>query len=240
MGETNGIANYNALQVTLEKRFSAGFQMLASYSWSRCMDTGSNQSAPIQLSFLFQNYAPCDYNLPQNLAISSVYELPFGRGRMFLSNATRFVNGVLGGWELAGILTARSGLPFTPVISGDQANTGISGQRPVVVGDPFLSNPTPNDWFNVNAFALPAKYAYGDSGRNILQADDLIQLDLTLEKRFNITESSQLEFRAEAFNVANRPTFSAPGASIGSASAPVVTTTLNANRIMQFALKLYF
>jgi hypothetical protein len=240
MGETNGIANYNALQVTLEKRFSGGFQMLASYSWSRCMDTGSNQSGPIQLSFLFQNYAPCDYNLPQNLTVSSVYELPFGRGRMFLSNTNRFVNGVLGGWELAGILTARSGLPFTPVISGDQANTGVSGQRPVLVGDPYLSNPTPNDWFNVNAFALPAKYTYGNSGRTILRADDLIQLDLTLEKRFSITESSQLEFRAEAFNIANRPTFAAPGATIGSASAPVVTTTLNANRIMQFALKLYF
>jgi hypothetical protein len=109
-----------------------------------------------------------------------------------------------------------------------------------LVGDPYLSNPTPTDWFNVNAFATPAKYTLGNSGRNILQADDLIQVDLTLEKRFNITEKRQLEFRAEAFNVANRPTFAAPGASIGSASAPVVTTTLNANRIMQFALKLYF
>jgi hypothetical protein len=240
MGETNGIANYNALQATLEKRFANGFQMLASYSWSRCMDTGTNQSGPIQLSMLFQNYAPCDYNLPQNLAVSSVYELPFGRGRLFLSNANRFVNGVLGGWEVAGILTARSGLPFTPVISGDQANTGLSGERPVLVGDPNLPNPTPNRWFNVNAFAMPAKYTYGNSGRNILRSDSLIQLDLTLEKRFNIAEKTQLEFRAEAFNVANRPTFSAPGTSIGSASASVVTSTLNANRIMQFALKLYF
>jgi hypothetical protein len=240
MGETNGIANYDALQATLEKRFSNGFQLLASYSWSKCMDTGSNQSGPIELSMLFQNYAVCDYNLPQNLTVSSVYELPFGHGRMFLSNANHFINGVLGGWELAGILTARSGLPFTPVISGDQANIGISGQRPVLVGDPYLSNPTPTDWFNVNAFATPAKYTLGDSGRNILQADRLIQVDLTLEKRFNFTEKRQLEFRAEAFNVANRPTFAAPGASIGSASAPVVTSTLNANRIMQFALKLYF
>ncbi len=157
-----------------------------------------------------------------------------------MDNANRFVNGVLGGWELAGILTARSGLPFTPVISSDQANVGISGQRPVVVGDPFLANPTPNDWFNVNAFAMPAKYTFGNSGRNILQADSLIQLDLTLEKRFDLWEKSQLEFRAEAFNLLNRPTFSAPGASIGSASAPVVTSTLNAGRIMQFALKLYF
>ena len=240
MGETNGNANYNALQVTLEKRFSNGFQMLASYSYSRCMDEGTNQNGPITVSMLHQNYGPCDYNLPQNLTISSIYDLPFGKGRPFMSSANRFVDSALGGWELAGVLTAHSGLPFTPVISGDQANTGVSGQRPNVVGDPVLSNPAPNDWFNVNAFALPAKYTYGNSGRNILQSGSLVQLDLTLEKRFSIFETRQLEFRAEAFNIMNRPTFSAPNATIGSSAAGTVTSTLNANRILQLALKFYF
>ncbi len=240
MGEMNGDANYNALQATIEKRFSNGYQMLASYTWSKCLDDGSNQSGPITLSMLFQNYAPCDYNLPQNLTVSSVYELPFGKGRALLSGANRFVDGLFGGWELAGILTARSGLPFTPVISGDQANTGVGGQRPNVVGDAALSNPTVSEWFNVNAFATPSKYTYGNSGRNILTADRLIQLDMTLEKRFSILESRQLEFRAEAFNLLNRPTFSAPNATIGPASAGIVTSTLNANRILQLALKVYF
>ena len=242
IGNTNGIANYNALQVTLEKRFSSNFQMLASYSYNRCMDEGSNQNGPIDVSMLRQNYAPCDYNLPQNLTISSVYEFPFGQGKRFLSNANRLVSGVLGGWELAGILTARSGLPFTPVISGDQANTGVTGQRPNVSGNATLANPTANAWFNVNAFAIPARYTYGASGRNILQAQGLTQLDLTLEKRFNINivERTQLKFRAEAFNLLNHATFSAPNATIGSSSAGLVTSTLNANRIVQFALKLYF
>jgi len=240
IGETNGNANYNALQATLEKRFSSGFQILGSYSYSRCMDDGSNQSGPITVSMLFQNYGPCDYNLPHNLAVSSIYELPFGKGRPFLSNPNRFVGAVFGGWEVAGILTVRSGLPFTPVISGDQANTGVSGQRPNVTGNAMLSDPTANAWFNVNAFAIPTKYTYGNSGRNILQADGLKQLDLTLEKRFKIVETRQLEFRAEAFNSLNHPTFSAPNATVGPSSAGIVTSTLNANRILQFALKLYF
>jgi hypothetical protein len=240
MGETNGYGNYNALQATLERRFAGGFQMLGSYTYSRCMDVGSNQSGPITVAFLHQNYAPCDYNLKHNLTVSSVYELPFGRGRMLMSNANRIVDGILGGWGIAGILTARSGLPFTPVISGDRANTGVGNQRPITVGDPSVANPTPTAWFNVNAFAQPAQYTYGSSGRNILLADGLKQLDVTLKKNFRITESTGLEFRTEAFNLFNHATFAAPNATIGSASAGVVTSTLNSNRILQFALKLSF
>jgi hypothetical protein len=96
------------------------------------------------------------------------------------------------------------------------------------------------NWLNVNAFATPTRYTYGNAGRNILTADNLVQLDMTLQKRFRIVEKSQLEFRAEAFNIANHPTFAAPNATIGSASAGIVTTTLNSNRILQLALKFYF
>ncbi|HEY1212995.1 MAG TPA: hypothetical protein VGE93_05115, partial [Bryobacteraceae bacterium] len=240
MGETNGNANYNAAQVTLEKRFSSGYQALVSYTWSKCIDEGSNQSAPITVSLLAANRAVCDFNSPQNLTVSSVYELPFGRQRRFLSDANGFVDAVIGGWELAGILTARSGLPFTPTISSDIANTGVSSQRPNLVGDPNVSNPTVQAWFNPGAFAAPAQYTYGNSGRNILTSDGLLQLDMTLKKNFPIMESHQLEFRAEAFNIANHPTFSTPNATIGSSSAGIVTSTLNANRILQLALKFYF
>jgi hypothetical protein len=92
----------------------------------------------------------------------------------------------------------------------------------------------------VNAFALPTRYTYGNSGRNILLADGLTQLDMTLKKNFRITESTFVEFRTEAFNLLNHATFSAPNATIGSASAGIVTSTLNSNRILQFALKLSF
>jgi hypothetical protein len=240
LGLTSGIGSYNALQAKLEKRFSRGFQMLASYSYSRCMDVGSNQGAPLMYSQMFANHGPCDYDLPQNMAISSVYELPFGKGRKFLGSANPLVDGIFGGWEIAGIFTARSGLPFTPTISGDRANTGISGQRPNRLTSGTLDDPTVAKWFDVSAFSTPDQYTYGNSGRNILRGDGLVQFDMTLKKIFSIRERSKLEFRAEAFNLFNQPTFSNPNATIGTAAAGTVTSTLNANRVLQGALKFYF
>ncbi|MDQ2950138.1 MAG: TonB-dependent receptor [Acidobacteriota bacterium] len=240
LGLSNGNATYNALQVKLEKRFARGFQMLLAYTHAKCLDEGSNQSAPLTVNFLKANHAVCDYDLPNDVTISSVYELPFGKGRTFLADANRLVNGVLGGWELAGIFTARSGLPFTPTISSDNANTGIGGQRPNIVGDPSVSNPSPRLWFNPAAFAVPTRFTYGNGGRNILRGDGLQQLDVTLKKNFIFTESRRLEFRAEAFNITNTPTFSTPNATIGNASVGTITSTLNAGRVLQGALKLYF
>jgi hypothetical protein len=240
LGLSNGNATYNALQVKLEKRFANGFQMLLSFTHAKCLDEGSNQSAPPTVNMLKLNHAVCDYDLPNDLTLSSVYELPFGKGRKFMSNANRWLNGALGGWELAGILTERTGLPFTPTISSDNANTGIGGQRPNVVGDPSVANPSPTLWFNPAAFAISTRYTYGNGGRNILRSDGLQQLDLTLKKNFVIRESKRLEFRAEAFNITNTPTFSAPSSTIGSATAGVITSTLNAGRVMQGALKFIF
>jgi len=240
IGESNGNATYNALQMKLEKRFASGYQMLLSFTHSKCEDEGSNQSGPLTVNFLKSNHAVCDYDSPNNLTVSSVYELPFGKGKKFLGNSGRLANGVLGGWQVAGGFMARTGLPFTPVISADNANTGIGSQRPNVVGDPSVANPSPTQWFNPAAFATAAKYTYGNGGRNILRADGLVELDLTLEKNFAITETKRLQFRAEAFNISNTPTFSAPGATIGSASAGVITSTLNAGRVLQGALKFYF
>jgi hypothetical protein len=240
LGLSNGNATYNALQVKVEKRFSHGYQMLLSFSHSKCLDEGSNQAAPLTVNMLKANHAPCDYDLPNDLTISSVYELPFGTGRKFLANTNRFVNGAFGGWEVAGIFMSRTALPFTPTISSDNANTGIGSQRPNVVGDASVANPSPTLWFNPSAFAIPTKYTYGNGGRNILRSDGLVELDVTLKKNFLITESKRLEFRAEAFNITNTPTFSAPNATIGSSSAGIITSTLNAGRVMQGALKLYF
>jgi hypothetical protein len=135
---------------------------------------------------------------------------------------------------------ARTGLPFTPTISSDNANTGVGNQRPNVVGDPALANPSPTLWFNPAAFAISTRYTYGNGGRNILRGDGLVQVDMTLKKNFAITESKYLEFRAEAFNISNTPTFATPGSTIGSATAGVITSTLNAGRVLQGALKFVF
>ncbi|WP_419803686.1 carboxypeptidase regulatory-like domain-containing protein [Terriglobus sp.] len=243
LGNTYGVANYNALQVKVEKRYSNGLQLLGSYAWSHCLDNGSSEAGPQSLGQLRRFYGPCDHNLPHVLTISSVYTLPFGHGHYFLNNSNGLVNAVLGGWELAGIYTARSGLPFSPVLSSDVANNGTSGQFPNRVlgaSKGYLQHPTPAKWFDTAAFAAPSLYTFGNSSRNILTGDGLVQLDTTLKKIFPIHESLNAEFRMEAFNVANHATFSNPNASIGSSSAGLVNSTLNANRTLQLALKINF
>jgi hypothetical protein len=242
IGTTIGAANYNSLQATLEKRLNSGVYALVSYAFSKCLDNGSVENSPPSLELLKRNYGPCNYDIASNMTVSSIYQLPFGKGRAFLNNANRYVNGLLGGWELAGVFTYHTGQPFTPTLSSDVANTGVSSQWPDRIGKGTLHNRTPTRWFDPNAFGIPAKYTYGNSGRGILRADGLVDVDATLKKTLQLGESSErrFELRFESFNAANHPTFSAPNATIGSSSAGKITSTLNANRIFQAAAKLYF
>ncbi len=154
---------------------------------------------------------------------------------------------------MASIVTLRSGQPFTPVISGDTANTGVSSQRPNVNGAPILVG-QPTCWFYLssnsacssfvsgvaNTFTVPGTYTYGNGGRNILRADSLKQVDFTLLKMFPITERTALQFRAEMFNILNHPVFAIPNTTINNASGGQVSSTLNSARIIQLALKLSF
>lgn len=182
-------------------------------------------------------------DMPHTFAGSFDYQLPVGRGKAF-DPRNRVLNQVIGGWAVSGILTLRSGLPFTPAISGDVANTGVGGQRPDVIGTPVIVG-DPTCWFYMSAnsactalapgakdaFAVPpAQLRYGTGGRNILRSDGLKQLDFTVMKLFPITESKSLEFRSEFFNVTNHPTFAAPGTTINSSSGAQVGSTLNAAR----------
>ncbi len=246
-------ANYNALQAKFDQRLWKGATMLLSYSRSKCIDSGTLQSGTT-VTLLKYNRGVCDFDLPTAFAGSFDYSLPFGKGKQFLNGAHGVVNQLVSGWELAGIVTLRSGLPFTPTISSDTANTGVGNQRPDVVGSPVMVN-NPACWFYTSAnssctslsssgkdaFALPpAQLRYGTGGRNILRADGLKQVDFTVIKTFPFSEKRGLEFRAEMFNLFNHPTFAAPTTTINTSSGGQVSSTLNAARIVQMALKLRF
>jgi len=179
------------------------------------------------------------FDVPHNLAISAGYELPFGRERRFLSDPPAVVDGILGGWQFQGIYVWRSGRPFTPTISVDRANTGVGGQRPDRLGSGEIEDPTVEVWFDKTAFALPAQFTYGNSGGNILREDSYKTLDFSLFKLFRIG-THRLQFRAEAFNVTNTPSFSAPNTAIDTTTGGRVTSTASAPRQMQFALKYDF
>lgn len=250
--EENG--NYNALQAKFEARNFHGLNMLGSYAFSKCIDYTTNESGVPTVSLWRFFRGVCDSDIPQAFTGSLDYQIPVGKGRRFLSSAHGIANQVLGGWGLSGIVTLRSGLPFTPTISSDLANTGVGSQRPDVIGSPVLVK-DPTCWFYISAnaacsalapsakdaFALPpAQLRYGTGGRNILRSDGLKQIDFTVMKDFPVTETKQFEFRAEFFNALNHPTFSAPGTSVNSATGAQVSSTLNAARIIQLALKFRF
>ena len=228
---------YHALQAKFEKRTSAGLWYLASYTWSKSINVGDTPAVGGDYAY---ERALSSFDIPQNFTASVGYELPFGRGKTFLANSNRFANGLLGGWQLQGIVVLRSGRPFTPTISRDVANTGIGSQRPNRVGSGQLSNPTITNWFDKSAFTVPAAYTYGNSGADILREDRFKNLDLSLFKQFQFTERMRLQFRAEAFNLTNTPSFGTPGTNIDTASGGVVTSTASTPRNIQFGLKLYF
>ena len=258
-GFTYGAAHYDSLQASLEKRFSKGVYALVSYSHAKCLDYGSNEGAPIALQYLPYNYAVCSYDIPNNLTASTVYDFPFGKGRHFLNHGG-ISDYLAGGWQIAGIFMYRTGQPYTPVLSGDPANIGVSGsQFPVMVGNPNITHTLANKavhYFDPGAFAFPSVngvqvatsgYINLVNGRNILRSQGLVDLDATLKKNFNITENKAFELRLESFNVANHPTFAAPNSTVtlgatlnNSNSAGKVSATLNNNRVFQAALKFFF
>jgi hypothetical protein len=164
-----------------------------------------------------------------------------GPGKRF-NPSNRVLSHVVGNWQTNVISSIYSGVPFNLRVSGDIANTGNSGyERPNYVGgDPTLANPTPQKWFNTSAFAVPAPFTFGNAGRFILRNDGTSNFDISIFRKFRITEAKSMEFRSEMFNAFNTPTYSAPNGNISSSRFGQVTGTANRPRQIQFALKLLF
>jgi len=252
-GEWGGSQHYHALQVKVESRQWHGASFLAAYAYGKCLDNGTGEAGTITALYVARNKARCDFDLTHNLSFSYSYALPVGKGRALLGKLPGWADAIFGGWGIAGITTIHSGLPFTPSITTDVANTGVLSQRPNVVDTPLIVG-DPNCWFyiSVNAvckalapnatdtFAVPAQFTYGNGGRNILRADGLVQFDFTVSKRFRFAESRAAEFRAEFFNLFNHPTFLAPSTSINVSSGAQVGSTLNAARTVELAIKVFF
>lgn len=235
------LSNYHAFQAKLEKRYSNGMSVLVAYTLSKSIDTASSDfgSGVQDMNNQRAERAVSSFDYPQRLSVGYTYELPFGRGRQFLSSGKGPAEHILGGWELAGIVTLQSGSPFTVNSGRDRANVGASG-RADRIGSGKLDNPTLDRWFDTSAFVMPELYTFGNSGRNILRGDGLSQWDCSLLKNFAIREGMRLQFRAEFFNLPNHADFSTPNSNLSSSIFGQVTSTRTAPRIGQFALKLIF
>lgn len=264
-------SNYHALQVKFERRFSKGVYVLNSFTWSKAIDNasqvleepGGNEGRPQNLYNIAADRGPGAYDQPFNNTTSFVWELPFGKGRAYLSSLPYAVDAVLGGWTLTGINTMTSGQAVNfrytpaPVTANLPSFIGGVALRPNLVGNPLLpgGERTIDRWFNTEALRLPTQdQPFGNAGRNIGRGPSFYQFDLGLQKRFAlpvINETSHLEFRAEFFNLLNKTNFGTPS---GTATGIVfradgslqtaggfgtIRSTFPARQI-QFALKLSF
>lgn len=244
-------SSYHGVSTRLEKRFSGGLSFLMAYTFGRSLDTASNLGncdgcgpsgdyGGVQDSLdLDANRGPSNHNIPHRFVFSGVYRLPFGAGRAKLDQGAW--KHVLGGWDLSGIVTFSDGIPFTPSLNFDNANTGTIS-RPDRVADGALANPTIDRYFDIDAFAFPARYTFGNSGRNILYGPGTNMVNFALHRNFPLpfNETSKIEFRFEAFNFFNRTHFGLPALAIGNRNAGVIGGTAQDNRQLQFGLKLLF
>ena len=178
--------------------------------------------------------------------LTPIWQLPFGKGQRFL-NGGGLANALAGGWEVSGIVTLQTGLPFTVNANQDFSNTGSTNPRP----DRICNGAGPQtvaEWFNTNCFTTDALSQalengtprFGNSGKNILYGPRMQQWDVAFIKRNRLTEKVNLEFRAEFFNLFNHPYFNTPDATIGSSTAGQLTGEAGTPRDIQFGLKLKF
>lgn len=238
-------STYHALLGKLERRFTAGFSVLASYTLGHSIDGGGNNNdqsdpAPVNPRDLKLHKGNSNYDVRQRIVTSVVWELPFGKGRR-LANSNTVAKAMLGGWQLAGIASAQTGQPFSVSQSVDNTNTG-GAARPDRLRDGNLPSDlrTPTHWFDLDAFATPNGFNYGNSGRNILRAPGQHNIDLSVARTFQLGERFRLQYRGEFFNLFNTPQFGLPAASIGAAGVGIIGSVVTPERQIQMALKLQF
>jgi len=253
------------MEVRLQRAFANGASFQFSYTLSKSMDTrsfdptstvvsgGTLQSAgdtPFDLHNRYDNYALSDFDRRHAIQGQWTYELPFGTNRKLLSHAPKALNEVVGGWEVAGFLTVFSPRPYT-LWSGQYTFSSVvtstvncTGNCNASMGTPF-NGPGGYDWYynssQIAQFSTPAAGSLGNTGRNAFQQPWLKDMDMSLIKRFAITERHKLEFRAEATNLTNSVSFGYPTTSLASSTfGRIKDDVVSASRKIQMALKYNF
>ena len=252
---TDGNSWYNGLTLGLNKRFSRGLQLQGSYTFGKSTDEGSqaigsgdfsNSAQPRYAYDRHDNFGRSDFDIRHNFVFNYSYELPFAVDAGGLAGA------LAGGWQVSGIVTLRSGVPFTPVLGFDRARvrprSGGAGQRPnwapgvdrdaVILGGP-------ERYFDPNAFTLPDAGFFGDVERNALEGPGYASWDMAVFKNVRLNGKYRLQFRAEAFNVLNRVNFGLPAATIFNSAGRVenageITNIVGTARQMQLGVKIEF
>ncbi len=253
-----GTSNYNGLQVRVEKRTTGGLYFLNSFTWSKAIDIAAqafdsnngNGTSVQDINNVRGDRGISNYSRPFNNITSVVYQLPFGRGRKYMSNVPCAVDYLLGGWDANTIVNMRSGEPVTLSYSPNAqqqvvpvlAVLGRNNYRHNVTCSPLLPSVqrTPPKYLNSANVSVPVYYQpFGNSGRNTFRGYAFYQADLGISKSFPVTERVKVLFRSEAFNLLNHSNFTAPDGNISNTTFGVITSTYPP-RQLQFALKVQF
>ncbi|MBM3762049.1 MAG: TonB-dependent receptor [Acidobacteria bacterium] len=243
---TQSTANstYHSLQLSWNRRLSGGFSILGSYVWAKSLDlasndgnsgTGNQATNPFRQNL---DKGPSDFDVQHRVVNSVLWDLPFGK------SATGIAKVLLHGWQLNGISTMQTGLPFSVSAGVDRSLAGIGRDRGDILRRPDIYGGRARGemiqrYFDVTALALPALGTFGTSSRNLLNGPGLINFDLGAFKAFAFSERRRLEFRWEVFNALNKPNFLNPVSAVNNPNFGRITSARD-SRIMQAALKLYF
>ena len=236
----------------MEKRFSNGINILVSYTGAKLIDNASGRifgingnPPPVQNNYdLRSERSISEGDVPQRLVVSHTIDLPFGKGRKFLSGAPGVVNQIAGGWSVSGFGSYSSGLPLALTSTGN-SGVGSSVLRPNSTGKSAKLDGDPqsrlNKYFDTSAFTVPDPFTFGNAARTLpdVRAPSRVNYDMALSKSFVIREPVSLMFRAETFNLTNTPYFLSPGLGLGTGTFGVIASSLG-ERQVQFSLKLNF
>ena len=252
-----GRSRYNAFQAKFDWRLSSGIAITSALTLSKARDNGagslenSNGNAPAPQNFydLNADWGTSGYDQPLNSTTSLVFNVPFGRGRTWGSNASAWLDALAGGWQVAAINTITSGEPvtftYTPntraSVSGiTQDFRGANIYRPNVTCNPYGERSI-TSYFNTDCVTAPTDFSqpFGNAARNSVRGPNFWQIDFALSKQFAFGATRNAEVRIEAFNLLDRANFRAPNGNRSSAAFGTITSTYD-QRSLQLAIKLGF
>jgi hypothetical protein len=253
---SEGVSSYHGLEMDLNRHWANGLQFRGVYTFSKSLDDGDNLNTSVATNspaFLSDplrpnaDYGRASFDVRHSGVIQGSYDLPLGRPGSPLGKSWR--GWLAANWQVSGIVTLQSGLPFTPQLSynpsndGDTRNPVRPSWNPNFHGKVILGGP--NEYFAPLAFIQPLAGTYGNVGRNILEGPSLKQFDLALAKRWSLSERVNLQFRSDFFNLFNHTNLNTPNPVVYAAAtgepsptAGVITSTATTSRQVQLGLKL--
>lgn len=244
-------SSFNALEVQFNKHLSHGLNLVAAFTWSKTLSNADNMDAGYlgpavgyqQLVNFQAEYSMTADSVPKRLVIGHVYDLPIGKGQALGSNWGTALDTVLGHWQFSGIATFQSGYPMAISETGHTTGAFGGGDRPDLIGDACVPGASRSariagDSLNLAAFQTAPPYSFGNASRTLsCLRDGVKNFDWALMKTFPIKEAMGIQFRAEFFNIFNRPQLGAPNTTFNSSAFGQVTSQYNSPRVIQFGLK---